>query len=273
MKTKNISTQSGKLLAHFNELERHYFDFKEAEKVLPNSSKSALKELLSNMVKRGLLLRIKRGTYWLIPYERDPQNFIPNWHLLAEVLTKGVQHYVGYYSALQVYSLITQPSLNEQIVVAKQIRPSRITIQGIPFHFIYHNHQHFFGNKGVWIDGFNKVQCSNLEKTIIDCLFKPDYAGGIALIGLALYTSRDEINYNLLLDYAIRFKSQSVIKRLGFLLELFGIGTEIISKLNNLKTSSYTLLDTVLPKSGKMISRWSIQQNLDTETILSTLEY
>jgi predicted transcriptional regulator of viral defense system len=31
------------------------------------------------------------------------------------------------------------------------------------------------------------------------------------------------------------------------------------------------LLDTELPKSGKMISRWSIQQNIETETIKSAI--
>ncbi len=35
--------------------------------------------------------------------------------------------------------------------------------------------------------------------------------------------------------------------------------------------ASHTQLDTELPKSGKMISRWSIQQNLETETIKSAM--
>ena len=45
----------------------------------------------------------------------------------------------------------------------------------------------------------------------------------------------------------------------------------IIEKLLKEKTASYVLLDTELPKSGKMISRWSIHQNLETETIKSAI--
>jgi predicted transcriptional regulator of viral defense system len=115
------------------------------------------------------------------------------------------------------------------------------------------------------------VLCSDLEKTIIDCIFKPDYAGGIVEVARALYISRDKIKYNTLLEYAKKFDSQAVIKRLGFLLEMLDINTEIIDELYQMKTVSYVLLDTELPKTGKRNSRWSIQQNLETQTIKSAI--
>lgn len=58
---------------------------------------------------------------------------------------------------------------------------------------------------------------------------------------------------------------------MGFLLELLEIKNNIITELQQLKTTSYVVLDTKLPKTGKMISRWSIQQNLETETIKSAI--
>jgi predicted transcriptional regulator of viral defense system len=271
MQNKNISTQSSEILNYFNKTEQYCFDYDEAKKALPNSSGSALRELLSDMVRRGLLMRLKKGLYYLIPYEQDPQSFMPDWHLLAQPLTKGTQHYIGYYSALQIHNLITQPSLKEQIVVARQLRPSQIDIKGVTFQYIYHNKEHFFGSKKIWIDSFNKVLCSDLEKTFIDCLFKPDYAGGIVEVAKAIYMSKERIKYNQLYDYAIKFNSQAVIKRLGFLLELLEINTEIIERLQEKKTDSYILLDTELIKQGKRLSRWGIQQNLELETIKSAM--
>ncbi|TVP54033.1 MAG: transcriptional regulator [Mongoliibacter sp.] len=271
MRAKNISTQSNQILTYFNQLDKSCFSYSDAINALPQSSDSALKELLSDMVKRGLLMRLKKGLYYVIPFEKDPESFMPDWHLIAEHLVKGTDHYIGYYSALQIHNLITQPSLKEQIVVADQIRPSKIKIKDVDFQFIYHNENHFFGAKKIWIDSFNKVLCSDLEKTFIDCLFKPDYAGGIVEIARAIYTSKGKIKFNKLLEYAEKFKSQAVIKRLGFLLEILEIESDIISKLNKIKTASYVLLDTELPKSGKMISRWSIQQNLETGTIKSAI--
>ena len=271
MRNKYISTQSYELLSYFNGQNKNCFNYDEASKALPQSGKSALRELLSDMAKRGLLMRLKKGLYYIIPYEQEAELFMPDWHLIAEYLIKDAEHYIGYYSALQIHNLITPPSLKEQIVVSKQVRPSTIKIKNVPFQFIYHNEKHFFGTKKTWIDNFNKVICSDLEKTFVDCLFKPDYAGGIVEIARAIYISRDNIKFDKLLDYTKRFKSQAVLKRLGFLLEMLKIKSNIIEQLQKAKTTSYVLLDTELPKTGKMISRWSIQQNLETETIKSAI--
>lgn len=271
MRHKYISTQSNKLLSYFNNQDKNCFTYPEARKALPLSGEGAIKQLLSDMTKRGLLMRLKKGLYYVIPYEQDAETFMPDWHLIAEYLVNDAEHYIGYYSALQIHNLITQPSLKEQIVVSQQIRPSFIKIKDVSFQFIYHNKNHFFGTTKLWVDSFHKVTCSDLEKTFIDCLFKPDYSGGIAEIARALYISKDKIKYNKLFEYAETFNSQAVIKRLGFLLDTFEIETEIIDKLQKIKTRSYILLDTELPKTGKMLSRWSIQQNLETETIKSAI--
>lgn len=271
MKHKYISTQSGKLLSYFNEKNKHCFDYSIASEVLPDSKPSAIRELLSDMTKRGLLMRLRNGLYYIIPYEYNAETFIPEWNLLAEHLVKDSKFYIGYYSALQIHNLITQPSLKEQIVVSKQVKPSELNVKDISFQFIYHNEKHFFGAKKVWIDSYNKVLCSDLEKTIVDCLFKPEYAGGISEIAKAIYMSKDKIDYQKLFEYVKTFNSQAVIKRLGYLLDTLKIKTEIIDNLQRIKSESYVILDTELPKSGKRFSRWSIQQNLDSDTILSAL--
>jgi predicted transcriptional regulator of viral defense system len=186
-------------------------------------------------------------------------------------LSNGTNHYIGYYSALQIHQLITQPSLKEQIVVAQQIKPSHLKIKDVHFQFIYHNEQHFFGSKKIWIDAYHKVWCSDLEKTLVDCAFKPEYAGGIVEVAKALALAKDRIDFDKLIDYTLQFNSQAVIKRLGFILETLNLDRGTIRLLQKLKTNSYVLLDTELPKSGKRLSRWSIQQNLETETIQSAL--
>lgn len=271
MKPKYISTQSNELLSYFRNKGKDGFDYKEAFKALPGSKDSAVRELLSNMTKRGLLMRLKEGIYYIIPYEADSETFMPDWHLVPEHIVKDAEYYIGYYSALQIHGLITQPSLKEQIVVSKQIRPSVIKIKQVPFQFIYHNKAHFFGSKKIWIDSFHKVLCSDLEKSFIDCLFKPDYAGGIVEIARAIYLSRNEIRYEKLLQYIKRFNSQAVIKRMGFLLELLEINNKVIEELQKIKSNSYVLLDTELPKTGKMISWWNILQNIESETIKSAI--
>lgn len=271
IKDKNISFQATKLLDNLIQANESCFGIDKAYKLLPNSNTNAVKKLLSDMAKRGLLMRVKDGLYYIIPFEQDAKTFMPDWHLLSQYIVGEANYYIGYFSALQIHSLTTQPNLKEQIVVSKQIKPSILKIKDIPFQFIYHNEEHFFGNKKTWIDSFNKVQCSDLEKTIIDCLFKPNYASGITEIAKAIYKSKDKIDYQKLFEYAEKFNSQAVIKRLGFLLELLEIKQPIIEKLQKLRTNSFVLLEPSHPKEGKTIFRWAIQQNIDTISILSPI--
>jgi len=41
--------------------------------------------------------------------------------------------------------------------------------------------------------------------------------------------------------------------------------------LQRLKSNSYIQLDTEMPNEGKRLSRWRIQQNIDSETIQSSI--
>jgi predicted transcriptional regulator of viral defense system len=271
IKNKNISFQANTLLDILIEEKRLCFGIDTAYQILSNSSQNAVKRLLSDMAKRGLLMRVKEGLYYVIPFEQDAKTFMPDWHLLAQYLAGDAEYYIGYFSALQIHSLTTQPNLREQIVVNKQIKPSTLFVKEIPFQFIYHNEKHFFGNKKTWIDSFNRVQCSDLEKTIIDCLFKPEYAGGITEIAKALYKIKDKIDYAKMLQYVQHFDSQAIIKRLGFLLELLEITNSEIDELQKLRTNSIVFLEPSYPKEGKTVSRWAIMQNIDTESILSPI--
>jgi len=271
MKHKYISVQSNELLAFFNEHKQNYFRFADAYKALPDIKARTLSELIRDMIRRGLLMQLKPEVYYIIPYEQDAATFMPDWHLIPQAVLSDTEHYVGYYSALQIHNLITQPSLKEQIVVARQIKPPTLVIKEITFQFIYHNPAHFFGFKKIWIDDFHKVFCSDLEKTIIDCLFKPDYAGGIVEVARAIYASRADLNFPRLLEYTQKFGSQAVFKRLGFLLELLDISGAISTELARARTASVVPLDPELEKKGKINSRWSILINLDTETIKSAI--
>lgn len=270
-KRKTLSTKSAHVIKHFIDLNQPAFTLAEATALLRNSSDNAVRKLMRDMVNRELLLRLKDGVYWIIPYEQDAANYTPNVHLAAGYLVEDTDYYVGYYSALELHGLITQPSMVEHVVVDKQVKPSLLNIGYNQFQFIYHNEAHFFGVKNIWIDPYNQVPCSDLEKTFIDCVYKPDYGGGITEIAKALYKTKDKIDYEKLLLYCKKFDTQAVIKRLGFLLELLGADNPIMNKLHQLKTRSFTLLAPSYESKGMLNTKWSIRQNIDTEDIVSSI--
>ena len=271
MKHNIVQVDSERLISFFMEQDQSWFRIEDVYHEFPEASKGAIRELLSDMTNRGKISRLKEGLYAIIPLGETRSTYIPEWHQLTKHLVESAEYYIGYYSALQIHNLITQPSLKQQIVVSKQQKKSKLNIQRVEFQFIYHNKDHFFGSTKIWINQFEKVLCSDLEKTIIDCLFKPEYAGGIVEIAKAIYEAKDKLDFGILLNYTIQFKSQSVIKRLGYLLELLNIRTDITNSLLTLRSNSYATLDTELPKEGKRLSRWKILKNIDEETIKSAL--
>lgn len=271
MKDKSISKRAGALLNYFLQKDQACFTYAQALKAHAHLSRNGIAKLLSDMTHQGLLMRVKEGLYYIIPYEQDAASFMPDWHLLASYLVQDRDYYIGYYSALQIHGLITQPSLKEQIVVNEQMRPSLLSIRAIPFQFIYHNTAHFFGYQKTWIDDFHQVNCADIEKTLIDSLFKPYYAGGIVEITRAMCLAKDQLDPQKLFTYTKQFSSQAVIKRLGFLLELLNVHASLLNKLQKIKSRSFVLLDPEMPPTGKRMSRWSIQQNIDSNTIQSAL--
>lgn len=268
---KTLLSKAAEVIAHFSSLNQPAFTFREVATAFQTSDREAVKKLMRDMVNRGLLLRLKDGVYWIIPYEQDSAGYFPNPHLVARYLVGNADYYIGYYSALELHSLITQPSFREQIVVNKQIKPAQLKLKRFKFQFIFHNDHHFFGRTDMWVDSFTKTGCSDLEKTFVDCLFKPDYGGGITEIAKALYKSREKIDYPKLLTYCERFKAQSVIKRLGFLLDLLGIGNPITESLHALRTTSFILLEPTYDKKGKLNRKWYVQQNMETMDITSPI--
>jgi predicted transcriptional regulator of viral defense system len=271
---KVINKTSAILLQKLYREGLEFFDLKAVAQILDDRNEASLRRVLSDMVKHGLIMRLRDGLYTIIPYHFEPDTYFPNWHIVAHYLAGDTPYYIGYYSALTLHDLTVQPSLTEQIVVSQPIRPTTQWIKDIPFQFITHNTPHFLGISKKWIEqGTFRIQCSDLEKTLIDCAFKPDYAGGVSQLSYALYKSRDILNPEKMLDYTRRFSSDAVVRRLGFLLEALDILPELARALKEQinKSTSYVVLDTALPKTGQMYSRWGIVQNLDLFTIQSVI--
>jgi predicted transcriptional regulator of viral defense system len=273
IKYKTIGPTSAELLLQLHQIGTAFFTIEQATHLLHDRKDASTRRLLADMVQRGLLMRLRDGLYHIIPYESDANSYFPNWHVAAHHLTNATPYYIGYYSAMVLHDLITQPSFVEQIVVSKPIQPTQQLLKGILFQFIWHNPQHFFGITPKWVENNYQIYCSDLEKTLLDAAFKPHYVCGVTELGKALYKSKDVLNENILLEYVDRFKSDASIRRLGFLMESLDILPLLAQTLYRKlpKTATYVALDTGLPKMGRSISRWGIVLNVDLETLQNSI--
>jgi predicted transcriptional regulator of viral defense system len=102
------------------------------------------------------------------------------------------------------------------------------------------------------------VSITDKEKTIIDCLDKPHYAGGIIEVAKALKSG--SLNYNQLSKYALKIDNFAVVRRLGYLCERMGIPIDLPLP----PSKKYLLLDPTMPATGKNDPKWRLVINHET---------
>ena len=117
----------------------------------------------------------------------------------------------------------------EQVVTCVQVKPKIQRVKNGRFEFVTLNEKRFFGFKKQWINDFHKVYFSDREKTFLDCLFKPELAGGITEICKALYLSRGNLQPSRFQEYLVKYDTQAVYKRLGYILDLLELFPEVQS--------------------------------------------
>ena len=80
----------------------------------------------------------------------------------------------------------------------------------------------FFGSTQVNAYG-SLVNMAEPEKTILDSLERPIYAGDIPEVAGMLQRGKSSLDWPKLVDYAIRLKSRALLQRLGYLSDLLRI--------------------------------------------------
>ena len=96
MKHRTLSKTYSAFIGQLIETDKDCLTIQEAYR-MSSSSKNAVKKMLSEMIRKGWLLRLKEGIYYRIPQERDPDNFIPNWHVTASCLARDREFYIAYF--------------------------------------------------------------------------------------------------------------------------------------------------------------------------------
>jgi predicted transcriptional regulator of viral defense system len=79
---------------------------------------------------------------------------------------------------------------------------------------------------------------------------------------------RDVLKAERLVDYARRLGVGAVVRRLGYLLEHYGLAdTSVLEPLRCMLTATYQRLDPLLPAEGAFLSRWRLQLNVTPEEL------
>lgn len=225
--------------------------------------------LLHKAQKRGLVSRLKRGLFVIVPPELGSSvEYAGNPYLVARYLVAGTPYFLSHASAMELHRMVTQPQF--VIFVSSTKRIPRQTLHGTQFHFLFLKTKNFFGNTIHWVTKQESVEISDLERTILDGLRNPEYCGGITDVAKGLWMRHADISVAKLLDYAKRLHVGAIHRRLGYLLELFSLAAEAdLRSLRDSLTATYVPLDPSLPREGSHIAKWRLQLNIPADELLA----
>jgi len=272
---KNIRTVgpvSANLILKLKEENKSMFDVSEARRITGLSA-NATTDLLSELVKRKVIARLKPGKYSIIPLEAGLSGeYMENWYVVARELIKPHPYFISYYSAMDIHNMVTQPT--RVVYISTPVRRKNRDISSTEYRFIYTRQENYWGITKEWVTPQQQVEVSDLERTIVDCLYTPRLCGGISEIAKGIWIAKDKVNYEKLTRYVERFGKKVVAKRLGLILEVYGLGTmDITEQLQDYikDSNSYALFDPLLPNQGKYIARWRLRVNLEPEELKSII--
>jgi predicted transcriptional regulator of viral defense system len=181
-------------------------------------SENSARKVIRNLVRKGWLARIVGGRYMLLPPEYGPENLGEN-NILALAAAAVDPSYIGWWSAAAYHGFTTQKPMSIFVAVLRQT-PTR-TIEGSEVHFIKVTQRKFFGYETYDVYG-RSVSISTPAKTLIDCLDRPDLAGGPSELARIAHNALATVDPHELLAAAVTMKSKAMTQRLGFLSDLVG---------------------------------------------------
>lgn len=267
---KTLGPQSARFVTELHERGKTLFSHADVKEITGLQAKSA-RNFVASLVHRGVATRLKPGLFILVPFELGwEREYLGSPYVVARELLDSSDYYISHASAMDIHQMVTQPQLVVYAAAPHAMRPR--VVLGTEFRFVRCKREHVFGVTDHWVTKSEKVQVSDLERTVIDGLKHSEYCGGFTEVAKGYWMRRDDIDPAKIVDYALRLEVGAVVRRLGFLLDTFEVDApRDLERLRDRLTASYAILDPLLPEEGKFLARWRLRLNVDPEEIVSVV--
>ncbi len=259
--SKTVGSRTAQLITALYEGGQTTFTHADVERITGLPPASA-RSLIRHAVARGVVSRLEPGLFVLVPPELGrATEFAGNPHIVARQLVAGADYFISHASAMELHRMVTQPQFVIFTSTTKRLRNR--TIHGTEFRFVLIRDEDVFGVTTHWVSKQESVKISDIERTVIDGLHLPAYCGGITEVAKGLWMRRQDVKPVRLIDYARRLGVGAVVRRLGYLLDLYQIAApEELDRLRRSLSATYAVLDPMLPIEGPYVSSWRLRVNV-----------
>jgi predicted transcriptional regulator of viral defense system len=232
------------------------------------------RKLAHDLAKKGWIQRVGVGRYLLNPGRHGPEA-LPDSDPLRVGSRLVRPYYFGYASAAELWGLLLQAGRVYYIVT-----PTRTTLRitsPAQFRFVRVRADRFFGVRPIDRRA-EKIQVSDLERTLIDCVDRPELSGGLAGAVQVISRALPRIDWGRLTRHLVRMKNRSLALRVGFLIELVGAGhgppASWSTRWRARRREPWIPLGAprVYGRRGTHDARWHIVRNVPDRILFSEVE-
>lgn len=265
MYSKTLGPENARLLTTLVSQKRFIFAIVDARRISGKSYQATV-VLLQRLKKAGWIVSLGAGKYAVVPLNAG-NDAVPevNQFVVARELVNDAPYYISHGSAFAFHQM--HPGTCESVSVTTTRRISKRQVLNITYKFMTTKPTSIWGYRFYQIAPGEEVIVSDLERTIIDGLARPELCAGFISVITGLCSRKDDFDFGKLVFYARKIGNQAVAKRLGYLLELFQFGTsQVTDELQkSIDSKSYISLDPQSPPMGKYLARWRLRLNRDLE--------
>lgn len=227
------------------------------------NAKKTIRNLVFQGLRRGELGLVKRGLYFVIPPGQSKETYSPDPFLIASKLSKDAA--VAYHSAFALHGAAYSDSNRIYFLTPTLTR-------GFEFRgteYVPVQKKATWGTENVEREGVS-VKTTDREKTVIDCVDRPDYAGGLEelLKSLELFPSLDLAKLE---GYLKKVNKKVLFAKTGFLLERmkarWKVPEELLLRIEKHCGKGAAYFETKKGE-GKLIPRWHLILPINLESLL-----
>jgi len=235
----------------------------------PSIQNPYLRGRLNELVAKGWLFSLGRGAYVIAPLEAGPDSasYAINRYLAAATIAGDRDYYLSYRTAMELHGMTLHPWRSVYLSTASRLRAREI--QHYSIQPVTVSAERLWGAVPMEVIPDHRVNVSSRARTIVDCIDRPGYAGGLPDVALGLTLLGESFVAKDAVDAALRFGKTSVIKRLGVLIELLAPeqGAAVEPLLLHVDRTPH-VLDPQSSRGGHLNSRWGIWMNISEDELL-----
>ena len=262
---KTLGSLTSRLFSGLHDQGRTVFDITKAAVLMGVSTPQAA-GILHAAAKRGLVTQVKRGLYNLVPFELGSTTFhLEDRYVLVRESLGDMPYFLSHASALDIHQLTTQPNFN--VYVTSTRRRKNINLGGSMTHFVWAPPARFFGYHAMDV-GNVRLVVSDIERTLVDGVAHPAHCGGLIEVAKAFFMAKSRLDNVQLVKYARAFQKWAVVRRTGFLLELFNLADKAtLDDLARSLPAGYVRLDPDFTANGTRDKKWGLVLNVTREEL------